>query len=155
MVLEKTLESPLDCKEIQPVHSEGDQSWVFIGRTDAEAETPVLWCICSGMPLSWPSSSLTLLLGWLLMFLLPWCHHCFLQVTGNCSSSLVALLGNLLEFNSLLGESMPTQMNTFADLGSAPLRWLLMCPGAYQGHTSTRRVLPPRAGPALSHWLLL
>ena len=43
VVLEKTLESPLDCKEIQPVHSEGDQSWVFFGRTDAEAETPVLW----------------------------------------------------------------------------------------------------------------
>ena len=43
MVLEKTLESPLDCKEIQPVHSEGDQSWVFIGRTDVEAETPILW----------------------------------------------------------------------------------------------------------------
>ena len=43
VVLEKTLESPLDCKEIQPVHPEGDQSWVFIGRTDAEAETPVLW----------------------------------------------------------------------------------------------------------------
>ena len=43
LVLEKTLESPLDCKEIQPVHSEGDQSWVFIGRTDAEAETPILW----------------------------------------------------------------------------------------------------------------
>ena len=43
VVLEKTLESPLDCKEIQPVHSKGDQSWVFIGRTDAEAETPVLW----------------------------------------------------------------------------------------------------------------
>ena len=43
MVLEKTLESPLDCKEIQPVHSKGDQSWVFIGRTDAEAETPILW----------------------------------------------------------------------------------------------------------------
>ena len=42
MVLEKTLESPLDCKEIQPVHSKGDQPWVFIGRTD-EAETPVLW----------------------------------------------------------------------------------------------------------------
>ena len=41
MVLEKTLESPLDCKEIQPVHSEGDQPWVFIGRTDVEAETPV------------------------------------------------------------------------------------------------------------------
>ena len=40
MVLEKTLESPLDCKEIQPVHPKGDQSWVFIGRTDAEAETP-------------------------------------------------------------------------------------------------------------------
>ena len=40
MVLEKTLDSPLDCKEIQPVHPEGDQSWVFIGRTDAEAETP-------------------------------------------------------------------------------------------------------------------
>jgi len=42
-VLEKTLESPLDSKEIQPVHSEGDQSWVFTGRTDVEAETPVLW----------------------------------------------------------------------------------------------------------------
>ena len=43
MVLEKTLPSPLDCKEIQPVHPKGDQSWVFIGRTDAEAETPILW----------------------------------------------------------------------------------------------------------------
>ena len=42
MVLEKTLESPLDCKESQPVHSKGDQSWVFIGRTDVEAETPIL-----------------------------------------------------------------------------------------------------------------
>ena len=41
VVLEKTLESPLDCKEIQPVHSKGNQSWVFIGRTDAEAETPI------------------------------------------------------------------------------------------------------------------
>ena len=40
---EKTLESPLDCKEIQPVHSKGDQSWVFIGRTDAKTETPILW----------------------------------------------------------------------------------------------------------------
>ena len=39
----KTLESPLDCKEIQPVHSKGDQSWVFFGRNDAKAETPVLW----------------------------------------------------------------------------------------------------------------
>ena len=43
MVLEKTLQSPLDCKEIQPVHSEGDQPWVFFGRNDAKAETPVLW----------------------------------------------------------------------------------------------------------------
>ena len=43
MVLEKTLESPLDCKEIQPVHSEGDQPWDFFGRNDAKAETPVLW----------------------------------------------------------------------------------------------------------------
>ena len=43
MVLEKTLESPLDCKEIQPVHSEGDQLWDFFGRNDANAETPVLW----------------------------------------------------------------------------------------------------------------
>ena len=42
-MLEKTLESPLDCKEIQQVHSKGDQSWVFIGRTDAEAGTPILW----------------------------------------------------------------------------------------------------------------
>ena len=43
MVLEKTLESPLDCKEIQPVHSKGDQPWVFFGRNDAKAETPILW----------------------------------------------------------------------------------------------------------------
>ena len=43
VVLENTLESPLDCKEIQPVHPKGDQSWVFIGRTDVEAETPIFW----------------------------------------------------------------------------------------------------------------
>ena len=43
MVLEKTLESPLNFKEIQPFHPKGDQSWVFIGRTDVEAETPILW----------------------------------------------------------------------------------------------------------------
>ena len=43
MVLEKTFESPLDCKEIQPVRSKGDQLWVFFGRNDAKAETPVLW----------------------------------------------------------------------------------------------------------------
>ena len=43
VVFKKTLESPLDCKEIQPVHPKGDQSWVFIGRTDVEAETPILW----------------------------------------------------------------------------------------------------------------
>ena len=43
VVLEKTLESPLDCKEIQPIHPKGDQSWVFTGRTDAKAETPILW----------------------------------------------------------------------------------------------------------------
>ena len=58
-VLEKTLESPLDCKEIQPVHPKGNQSWIFIGRTDAEAETPVLW------HLMWRADSLekTLMLG--------------------------------------------------------------------------------------------
>ena len=42
-MLEKTLESPLDCREIQPVHPKGDQSWVFIGRTHVEAETPIFW----------------------------------------------------------------------------------------------------------------
>ena len=42
-MVEKTLESPLDCKEIQPVHPKGDQSWVFIGRMDVEAEAPILW----------------------------------------------------------------------------------------------------------------
>ena len=45
MVLEKTLESPLDCKEIQPVHPKEDLSWVFIERTDVEAETPILWLL--------------------------------------------------------------------------------------------------------------
>ena len=44
-MLEKILESPLDCKEIQPVHSKGDQSWMFFGRTDAETETPILWLL--------------------------------------------------------------------------------------------------------------
>ena len=53
-MLEKTLESPLDCKEIQPVHSEGDQPWDFFRGTDAEAETPVLWP---------PHAKLTLMLG--------------------------------------------------------------------------------------------
>ena len=43
VLLEKTLESPLDCKEIQPVHPKGDQSWIFVGRTSAEGETPILW----------------------------------------------------------------------------------------------------------------
>ena len=43
MVLEKTLESPLDCKEIKPDNPKGNQSWIFIGKTDAEAETPILW----------------------------------------------------------------------------------------------------------------
>ena len=59
VVLEKTLESPLDCKEIQPVHLKGDQSWVFIGRTDTEAETPILW------HLMWRADSFekTLMLG--------------------------------------------------------------------------------------------
>ena len=58
-VLEKTLESPLDCKEIQPVHPKGDQSWVFIGRTDVEAETPILW---PPHVKSWPIGK-TLMLG--------------------------------------------------------------------------------------------
>ena len=49
MVLEKTLERPLDGKEIQPAHSEGDQPWVFTGRNDAEAETPVLWLLMRGV----------------------------------------------------------------------------------------------------------
>ena len=43
VVLEKTLESPLDCKEMKPIHPKGDQSWIFIGRSDAEAEAPILW----------------------------------------------------------------------------------------------------------------
>ena len=58
MVLEKTLESPLDCMEIQPVHPKGNQSWLFIGRTDAEAETPILW-----PPQSVDSLEKTLMLG--------------------------------------------------------------------------------------------
>ena len=59
VVLEKTLESPLDCKEIKPIHPKGDKSWVFIRRTDAQAEAPILW------PLMWRTDSLekTLMLG--------------------------------------------------------------------------------------------
>ena len=59
MVLEKTLESPLDCKEIQPVHPKGDQSWVFIGRTDAEAETPIQ----AETPILWPPDVKSWLIG--------------------------------------------------------------------------------------------
>ena len=60
MVLEKTLESPLDCREIKPVNPKGNQSWIFIGRTDAEAETPILW-----LPAGQRANSLekTLMLG--------------------------------------------------------------------------------------------
>ena len=53
MVLEKTLKNPLDCKEIQPVHPKGDQSWVLVGRTDAEAETPRLWLYDAKNRLIW------------------------------------------------------------------------------------------------------
>ena len=56
MVLGKTLESPLDCKEIQPVHSKGNQPWIFIGRTDVEAETPILWPSDSQSLLNWKKS---------------------------------------------------------------------------------------------------
>ena len=59
MVLEKTLESHLDSKEIQPVHSKGDQSWVFFGRTEAKAETPVLWALMRSVD----SLKKTLMLG--------------------------------------------------------------------------------------------
>ena len=59
VVLGKTLESPLDCKEIQPVHPKGNQPWIFIGRTDAEAETPILW----------PPD----MKNWLIWTLSPWC----------------------------------------------------------------------------------
>ena len=61
VVLEKTLESPLDCKEIQPVHSKGDQSWVFFERNDAKAETPILW---PPHVKSWLIGK-TLMLGWI------------------------------------------------------------------------------------------
>ena len=63
VVLEKTLESPLACKEIQPVHPEGDQSWVFIGRTDAKAETPILWPFPSLVTRRADSLEKTLMLG--------------------------------------------------------------------------------------------
>ena len=53
LLLEKTLESPLDCKEIQPVHPKGNQSWLFTGRTDAEAETPILWPPAAKIWLIW------------------------------------------------------------------------------------------------------
>ena len=64
MVLEKTLESPLDCKEIQPVHPEGDQPWDFFGRTDAKAETPVLWPPhATETPVLWPPHAKSRLIG--------------------------------------------------------------------------------------------
>ena len=70
VVLEKTLEIPLDCKEIQPVHPKGDQSWVFIGRTDAEAETLILWP-SDGHLISF--TLLYILFQWLTHWKRPWC----------------------------------------------------------------------------------
>ena len=64
VVLEKTLESPLDCKEIQPVQSKGDQSWVFIGRTNAEAETSILWPFDVKSWLIWKDSNAGKDWGW-------------------------------------------------------------------------------------------
>ena len=63
MVLEETLESPLDCKEIQPVHSKGDQPWDFFGRNDAKAETPVLWPPHAKSGKDFDSLEKTLMLG--------------------------------------------------------------------------------------------
>ena len=64
VVLEKNLESPLDCKEIQPVYPKGDQSWVFIGRTDVEAETPILWPPYAKSWLIWKDPDAGKGLGW-------------------------------------------------------------------------------------------
>ena len=82
MVLEKTLESLLDCKEIQPVHPKGDQSCVFIGRTDAEAETPVLWpphkkSWLVGKDHSPPPPKSSILYHFLPLFPLTSGYHCF------------------------------------------------------------------------------
>ena len=93
MVLEKTLESPLDSKEIQPVHPKGNQSWIFIGRTDAEAETPVLWpfdakkCfigkIEGGRRRGWLRLRWNLCgrsIDWICMSLFLWCLFCFIDL---------------------------------------------------------------------------
>ena len=64
VVLEKTLESSLDCREIQPVHSKGDQSWVFIGRTDVEAETAILWPPDAKSWFIWKTLMLGTIEGW-------------------------------------------------------------------------------------------
>ena len=84
VVLEKTLESPLDCKEIQPVHPKGGQSWVFIGRTDAEAETPILWpphakSWLIGKDSAWAGTACV----YSLMFLLL-CVGLHISISGNC-----------------------------------------------------------------------
>ena len=63
VVLEKTLESPLDCKEIQPVHPKGNQSWIFTGRTDAKAETPILWPLDAKNWLIWKTPMLGMIKG--------------------------------------------------------------------------------------------
>ena len=73
MVLEKTLESPLDCKEIQLVHPKGDQSWVFNGRTDAEAETPVPWPV--SLKVSKVKYLFTYYRNFLLLFLFTACSN--------------------------------------------------------------------------------
>ena len=81
VVLKKALESPLDCKEIQPVHPKGNQSWIFIGRTDAEAETPILWLPDVKSWLIWKDSDAGKDWRWEEKGMTEdetvGCHHCF------------------------------------------------------------------------------
>ena len=120
MVLEKTLESPLDCKEIQPVHPKGDQFWVFSGMTDAKAETPILWSV-SQFSRSVMSDSVT-----------PWiaARQASLFITNSRSLLKLISIQSVMPSSHLilcrpllLLTPFPPSIRVFSNESTLPMRW--------------------------------
>ena len=130
MVLEKTLESPLDCKEIQPVHSKGDQSWVFIGRTDAKAETPILWP-------PYAKSWLMMLgkiegrrrRGWQRVRWLDGITDSMDMCLGGLQELVMAGRPGVLQFmgSQRVGHEWTTELNWISDTGQLFFPWTWLC----------------------------
>ena len=110
MVLEKTLESPLDCKEVHPVHPKGYQSWVFIGRTDAEAETPELW------PLHVKSWTVKKAECRIISAFELWCWRRLLRVPWTSRRSKKSILKEISPEYSLEGLMLKLKLQNFGHL---------------------------------------